>query len=176
MKVGMSVLGFLALVGGLVQIPGVTEVITHFLEPTFEDSPLAAMHPSTAEAWKGLAKGGVISIVGIAFTWLLYIKRPDIPGMLRRTFRPVYTLFVNKWYFDEIIDFLVVRPFIGLGRFADRVFEPFVINGLTGGTISVVRSAGGAVRELQTGMVRGYAVLMLSGIVGILLYFLIRSI
>jgi len=176
MKVGMSVLAFLALVGGLVQIPGVTEVITHFLEPTFEDSPLAAMHPTAAEAWKGLAKGGAVALVGIAFTWWLYIGRPSMPDTLRRTFRPLHTLFVNKWYGDEIVDFLVVRPFLGLGRFADRVFEPFVINGLTGGTMSVVRSAGGAVREIQTGMVRGYALLMLSGIVGIALYFLIRSI
>jgi NADH-quinone oxidoreductase subunit L len=176
MKIGMAVLGFLALVGGLVQIPGVSEVITHFLEPTFEDSPLAAMHPSTSEAWKGLIKGGIISVVGIAFTWWLYIGRPTLPETLRRTFSPLHTLFVNKWYGDEIIDFLVVRPVKGLGRFADRVFEPFVINGLTGGTIALVRSAGGAVREIQTGMVRGYAVLMISGIVGIALYFLIRSI
>ncbi len=175
MKIGMSVLGFLALFGGLVQVPGVTEVITHFLEPTFEDSPLAAMHPTTAEAWKGLAKGGIISVAGIAFTWLLYIKRPDIPGMFRRRFKPVYTLCVNLWYGDQAIDFLIVRPVKALGRFADRVIEPFVIGGLTGGTIAVVRSAGGAVRDLQTGMLRGYAVLMLTGIVAIALYFLIRS-
>jgi NADH-quinone oxidoreductase subunit L len=98
-----------------------------------------------------------------------------VPETLRRTFKPLYTLFVNKWYGDEIIDFLIVRPVKGLGRFADRVFEPFVINGLTGGTMSLVRSAGGAVRDLQSGMVRGYALLMLSGIVAMILYFLIRS-
>jgi NADH-quinone oxidoreductase subunit L len=175
MKIGMAVLGFLALVGGLVQIPGVTEVITRFLEPSFEDSPLAAMHPTVSEAWKGLAKGAVVSVVGIAFTWWLYIGRPSVPETLRRTFKPLYTLFVNKWYGDEIIDFLIVNPVKALGRFADRVFEPFVINGLTGGTMSLVRSAGGAVRDLQSGLVRGYALLMLSGIVAMVLYFLIRS-
>jgi NADH-quinone oxidoreductase subunit L len=171
----MSVLGFLALFGGLVQVPGVTEVITHFLEPTFEDSPLAAMHPSTSEAWKGLIKGGIISIVGIAFTWWLYIGRPSVPATLRRTFSPVYTLFINKWYGDEVIEFLIVRPVKGLGKFANQAIEPFVINGLTGGTIAIVRSTGAAVRDFQTGMIRSYAVMMLTGIVAIVLYFLIRG-
>jgi NADH-quinone oxidoreductase subunit L len=175
MKIGMSVLGFLALVGGLLQIPGVTEVVTHFLEPTFEDSPLAAMHPTVAEAWKGLAKGAVISILGIAFTWWLYIGRPSVPETMRRTFGPVHTLFVNKWYGDEVVDFLVVRPVKGLGRFADNWFERYAIGGLTSGTIALVRSAGDAVRDIQTGMLRGYALLMAVGTVGILLYFLVRS-
>jgi NADH-quinone oxidoreductase subunit L len=175
MKIGMSVLGFLALFGGLVQVPGVTELITNFLEPTFEDSALAGMHPTTAESWKGLAKGGIISIAGVAFTWFLYIKRPDIPGMFRRRFRPIYTLCINLWYGDQIIDFLIVRPVKGLGRFANQTIERYVIGGLTSGTASIVRSAGGAVRDMQTGMLRGYALLMLAGIVAIALYFLIRG-
>ncbi len=55
MKVAMSVLGFGALFAGFLQIPGVTEVVDHFLEPTFEDSPLFAIHPSTGAEWTGLA-------------------------------------------------------------------------------------------------------------------------
>jgi NADH-quinone oxidoreductase subunit L len=176
MKIGMAVLGFLALVGGLLQIPGVDDVVTSFLEPTFEDSPLAATHPSVSSAWLGLAEGAVISIAGIALAWWLYVKRPTAPATIRRRFRLLYTLFVNKWYGDQIVDFLVVRPVKGVGSFADRIFEPFLINGLTGGTIAIVRSAGGAVRELQSGMLRGYAFLMLTGIVAVALYFLIRSI
>ena len=47
---------------------------------------------------------------------------------------------------------------------------------MTAGTVGFVRSAGVAVRDLQTGLLRGYAVLMLFGIVAMALYFLIRSI
>jgi len=176
MKIGMSVLGFLALVGGLVQIPGVTEVVTHFLEPTFEDSAFVGLHPTVEQAWIGLGKGGLISLAGIATAWFLYIKRPDIPGKLMNTFRPLHTLFVNKWYGDELVDFLVVKPFKGFGSFSNRYFERYVIDGLTAGTTGFVRSAGVAVRDLQTGLLRGYAVLMLFGIVAMVLYFLIRSI
>jgi NADH-quinone oxidoreductase subunit L len=76
MRFGMAMLGVLALIGGFVQIPGVTEVIAHFLEPTFEGSPLAAMHPSVGKAWLGLAIGGLIAIVGIAVAWVLWVGRP----------------------------------------------------------------------------------------------------
>lgn len=51
-----------------------------------------------------------------------------------------------------------------------------MIDGATGGTVRIVRSAGLVVRDLQSGMLRSYAVLMAFGIVAIVLYFLIRSI
>jgi len=176
MKIAMSVLGLLALVGGLVQIPGVTEVITEFLAPAFGDSHFAHMHPSTGEAWAGLVKGGVISIAGILVAWFLYVSRPELPGRLQRSLAPLHTLFVNKWYGDELVDLLVVRPVKAVGRFADRFFERYVINGATAGVAGLTRSAGAAVRDLQSGLLRGYAVLMLFGILAIVLYFLIRSI
>jgi NADH-quinone oxidoreductase subunit L len=175
MKIAMSVLAFLALVGGLIQIPGVTEVVTHFLEPVFEDSLFAHSHPTVSEAWVGLLEGGLISVAGILTAWVLYVKRPGIPPALQRRLGPVHTLLVNKWYGDEIVDATVVRPVQAFGRFCNRVFERYVINGLTLGTTGIVRIAGATVRDLQSGLVRGYAVLMLFGIVGLGLYFLIRS-
>ena len=172
----VGVLGVLALIGGLVQIPGVSEVITHFLEPTFEDSIYAGMHPSVSQAWTGLAEGALISIAGIATAWLLYIKRPDLPARFRSRFSAVYTLCVNKWYGDQVIDFLIVNPVKAFGRFCNGVFERGVINGATAGVAGITRSAGAAVRDMQSGLLRGYAVLMLFGILAIVVYFLIRSI
>ena len=51
-----------------------------------------------------------------------------------------------------------------------------MIDGATTGTAGIVKSAGSVVRDLQSGLLRGYAVLMLFGVVGLVLYFLIRSI
>src|SRR5918994_1736240 len=53
MAAAMAVLGVLATVGGYVQIPGVDEVITNFLVPTFENSPFEAIHEPTPSAWNG---------------------------------------------------------------------------------------------------------------------------
>jgi NADH-quinone oxidoreductase subunit L len=175
MKVAMGVLGFLALVGGLVQIPGVDDVVGAFLEPTFHDSPLTHIHPTAGAEWQGLGIGGLISIAGIAIAYFLYVARPETPATLIRRLRPAYTLFANKWYFDELIDVLVVRPALAIGRFANRTFERFVVDGLVSGTAGTVRGAGGIVRLVQNGFVRSYALLLIAGFAGLALYFLISA-
>jgi NADH-quinone oxidoreductase subunit L len=175
MKVAMGVLGFLALVGGLVQVPGVDDAIGKFLEPVFAGSPLSEIHPTVGADWIGLGIGGAISALGIAIAYFFYVAQPATPAILIRRLRPLYTLFANKWYFDEAIDFLVVRPALAIGRFANRTFERFVVGGLISGTEDVVGTAGRVVRTVQSGFVRGYALLLIGGFAGLALYFLISS-
>jgi NADH-quinone oxidoreductase subunit L len=175
MRVAMGVLAFLALFAGLIQVPGLDDTITKFLDPVFADSPLAAIQPSVAASWTGLAIGAAISVAGIAIAYWLYIVRPETPAMLIRRLRPLHTFLVNKWYFDELIDVLVVRPALAVGRFANRVFERFVVDGLVTGTEETVRGAGGVVRAVQSGFVRSYALLLIAGFAGLALYFLLSS-
>jgi NADH-quinone oxidoreductase subunit L len=175
MKIAMGVLGFLALVGGLVQIPGVDDVIGAFLEPVFANSALTEVHPTVGAEWKGLGIGGAISILGIAIAYFLYVAQPATPAILIQRLRPVYTLLVNKWYFDELIDLLVVRPALAIGRFANRTFERLIVDGLVSGTTETVRGAGGIVRVVQSGFVRSYALLLIAGFAGLALYFLLSA-
>jgi len=175
MRIAMAVLAFLALFGGLVQVPGVDDAITKFLDPVFANSPLSAIHPSVAASWTGLAIGTAISLGGIAIAYWLYVVQPAAPGILQRRLRPLYTLLVNKWYFDELIDVLVVRPALAIGRFANRTFERVVVGGLITGAEDVVGSTGRVVRFAQSGFVRGYALLLLAGFAGLALYFLLSS-
>jgi NADH-quinone oxidoreductase subunit L len=175
MAVAMALLGFGALFAGLIQVPGVDNVLFGFLEPAFADSPLSAIHPTVGAEWRGLAIGGAISLLGIATAWLLWARRPQLPALFRQRFRPVYLLAVNKWYFDEAIDFLIVRPALAIGRFANSVFERFVVDGLVNGTRETVGGAGSIVRVVQSGFVRSYALLLLTGFAGLALYFLLSS-
>jgi NADH-quinone oxidoreductase subunit L len=175
MKIAMGVLAFLALFAGLIQVPGVDSVVTSFLEPVFADSPLAAIEPSVSAAWFGLAIGAAISVAGIGIAYWLYILRPQTPAALIRRLGPLHTFLANKWYFDELIDFLVVRPALAIGRFANGVFERFVVDGLVSGTEETVRGAGGVVRAVQNGFVRSYALLLIAGFAGLALYFLLAS-
>ncbi len=173
MKIAMGVLAFLALFAGLIQVPGVDEVVTRFLDPVFADSPLAAIAPTNSAAWTGLAIGAAISIVGIGIAYWLYILRPETPAMLIRRFGRLHTFLVNKWYFDELIEVLIVRPVLAIGRFADRFFERFVVDGLVIGTEETVRGASAVAHRVQNGFVRSYALLLVVGIGGLALYFLI---
>ncbi len=175
MKAAMGVLALLALVGGLVQVPGVDDAIGAFLEPVFADSPLLEVHPTVGAEWAGLGIGGAISILGIAIAYFLYVAQPGTPAILIRRLRPLYALFANKWYFDEAIDWLIVRPALAIGRFADRTFERLVVDGIVNGTAESVRGAGDLVRIVQSGFVRSYALLLIAGFAGLALYFLLSA-
>jgi len=175
MRIAMAILAFLALVGGLIQVPGVDNVVADFLDPAFEGPVLSHVHPSIAWDWIGLAIGGVISLAGIWAAHWLYIANPEAPRRLEARFRGLHDFLFRKWYFDEAIDFLVVRPALAVGRFANRVFERFVVDGLVTGTEGTVRGAGGVVRAVQNGFVRSYALLLIAGFAGLALYFLITS-
>ncbi len=68
-----------------------------------------------------------------------------------------------------------MRPALAVGRFANRVFERFVVDGLVSGTEETVRGAGGVVRAVQNGFVRSYALLLIAGFAGLALYFLLSQ-
>lgn len=177
MKLAMGVLAIGAVVTGFLQIPNVTEVVDHFLEPTFEGSTLFhETHPSDALTYGGLVLGAVLSLLGILTAYTIWVKKPGTSARLQERFKPLHTFFVNKWYGDEIIDFLIVRPAQWVGRFAQSTFERLIVNGLfVGGPSGLVRAGSAAVRSRQTGFLRAYAALMLVGIAGALLWFLLEA-
>jgi NADH-quinone oxidoreductase subunit L len=176
MKVAMGALAILALVGGVVQIPGVDAGIERFLAPTFADSAVAHSLPSTGADWIGLVVGALVAVAGIAIAYRVWVMAPETAPALRRRFAPVYTLFVNKWYFDELIDLVVVRPVLMLGRLGDAVLERIVVaRGVTGGTVGAVRAGSAAVRRAQTGLLRYYAAGMVLFAFAVTLYFLVSS-
>jgi NADH-quinone oxidoreductase subunit L len=176
MKIAMGALAVLAVIGGVIQIPGVDTGITRFLSTTFADSHLATHAPSTGAAWVGLAIGAAIAVVGIAIAYRVWVAAPGTAARLRERVPRLHTFLANKWYFDEAIDVLVVRPALMLGRLAESVLERVVVaGGVTGGTLAVVRAGSAAVRRWQTGFLRYYAAAMIVCIAGVALYFLVSS-
>jgi len=177
MRMAMGALAVLAVIGGFVQIPGVTNAIHNFLEPTFADSKLYAdLEPSQSSEWVGLAIGTLIGLAGIFTAYRLWIVAPERPKAIQARFRALHTFFVNKWYFDEAIDAVFVRPTAWLGRFANSTFERVFVNGaLVGGSSGAVRALSAAVRGLQSGYLRYYAALLLVGLTGLSFYFLVSA-
>jgi NADH-quinone oxidoreductase subunit L len=175
MRTAMGLLALLATVGGIVSIPKTTTWLDHFLAPTFADSTLVS-HPSNGLLYFGLALGAAIGLASIAVAYVVWVARPGLAPAIAARARPLTTLFENKWYFDELIDALVVRPAAWFGRFAQNTFERVFVNGLLiGGTTGLVRAGSALVRGTQSGILRVYAALMLIGIAGVGLYFLLQS-
>jgi NADH-quinone oxidoreductase subunit L len=175
MWLAMSVLGFLSIFGGVVEIPGLDNVVENFLAGSFLDSKLYENLPTVAADWGGLALGGLISIVGISIAYFAYVRRPGTTAALIRRFGPLYKLFVNKWYFDELYDAVIYRPLLAVGRFCNDVVERVVVQGIVAAAVDVVRGVGVVVRGAQSGFVRAYALLLIGGFAALGLYFLIAA-
>jgi NADH-quinone oxidoreductase subunit L len=176
MKAAMGTLAVLAIVGGYIAIPGVDNVLEKFLEPTFADSRFADTHPSTGAEWLGLVVGGIIAIAGITLAWWVYLRQPGTAARLRERFPRVHAFLVNKWYFDELYDALFVRPAATAGAFGRRVIETDFVQGtIVGGATGIVRVGTSFARAIQTGYLRAYALLLLLGVAGLTLYFLLNS-
>jgi NADH-quinone oxidoreductase subunit L len=123
MKVAMTVLAIGAIGAGLVQIPEVDDVITNFLRPSFAGSPLYEPHTRDGLLIFGLCMGTVLGLTGIAIAYRIWVKEPAIATRMRERFGALYELSFNKWYFDELIDAIVVKPAAAFGRFAKGTFE-----------------------------------------------------
>jgi NADH-quinone oxidoreductase subunit L len=176
MKAAMAPLALLAVVAGVLGVPGLTETLEHFLEPTFEQSRFLETHPSETAELSGLLAGGAIAILGIGAAFVVFIRNPALRQDVRERFAGVHTFLLNKWYFDELFDATIVRPAAASGRFGRNVVESAFVQGvLVGGAISIVRAGTSVARSIQTGELRAYAALLLAGVSGLVLYFLIVS-
>ena len=176
MKAAMGVLAVGAIFGGIVQIPHVSEIIHKFLEPTFAESEAYKVKPSEGLLTFGLVLGAAVAVAGIAIAYMIWVRSPGTSARIRERTRALYRLFVNKWYFDELIDGVIVRPAAWFGRFAQQTFERLVVDGLlVGGTTNVVRAGSSAVRAAQSGFLRVYAALLVLGMTAVALYFLLAS-
>jgi len=175
MQIAMGALALLALVGGVVGIPKTTSWLDKFLAPSFANSTLH-LSPSNTLIYVGLALGTVIAISSIAAAWIVWVAQPGMAQDIAARVPAVYRLFVNKWYFDELIDALVVRPAAWFGRFAQGTFERVFVTGtLIGGSTAIVRAGSAIVRSAESGFVRYYVALVVIGLGAVGLYFLIQS-
>jgi NADH-quinone oxidoreductase subunit L len=175
MQFAMVILAGLAVVAGVLQIPGVTHVVENFLHPTFEDSRFAETDVSGSLEALALIVGGLTALGGIGLAWLLYVRHPGSTLRLARRMPRLHGFLEHKWYFDELYDRAIVRPALALGRFSSDVIERVVIGGMVSGTAHAVRAGNSLVRVAQTGLLRNYALLLVTGVTALALYFLVVS-
>ncbi|MGO4282958.1 NADH-quinone oxidoreductase subunit L [Bosea sp. TAB14] len=116
----------------------------------------------------------VAMAIGFVLAYWMYVRRPDIPGRLAAANPVLYRFLLNKWYFDEIYDFLFVRPAKWLGRFLWKKGDGFVIDGFGPDGVSArVVDVTNRVVRLQTGYLYHYAFAMLIGVAGLVTWYLV---
>ncbi len=108
----------------------------------------------------------IAMLIGFFFSWLFYIRRPDIPGRLAQNQHHIYQFLLNKWYFDEIFDAIFTRPAKLIGGFLWKRGDGNVIDGaLNGIAMGIVPFFTRQAARLQSGYIFTYAFMMVIGIV-----------
>jgi NADH-quinone oxidoreductase subunit L len=164
----VAVLTFLAVVGGLIQIPGLWHLLEDFLNPAaFGREELSLVHPSELQDWVTSAIAVSVGLAGIGIAWVLYgAKRRPVPRQPQ-----VQHALEHKLYFDEAYDLVFYRPAawvaIALTRWVERPLIAGSLTGLAGG----VRLLGGRLGQVQTGYLRNYALAIAGGVAVLALVF-----
>ncbi|OFN61261.1 NADH-quinone oxidoreductase subunit L [Eikenella sp. HMSC061C02] len=113
-----------------------------------------------------------LAIGGVLAAWFLYVKAPQLPAKIAQTFRPVYVLFENKYYLDNIYFAVFAKGTRALGTFFWKAIDTAIIdNGLVNGAAKLVGAVAGQVRRLQTGFIYTYAAAMVSGVLVLIVVF-----
>jgi NADH-quinone oxidoreductase subunit L len=104
-------------------------------------------------------------LLGLGLAYQMYIRRPDWPARLAESQWPLYQFLLNKWYFDEIYDAVLVRPAKWLGRFLWKKGDGAVIDGgINGLAMGIVPFFTRVAGRAQSGYIFHYAFAMVIGI------------
>ena len=130
----------------------------------FYNEPL--IHAMHAVPWPVKYAAFFVMVLGLFGAWLAYIKDTSIPGKFVEQFRLVHQFVYNKWYFDELYNFLFIRPAFWLGRKFWVIGDQGIIDRFgPNGAAWVVVKGSAAAKKLQSGYLYSYALIMLLGLI-----------
>ncbi len=129
----------------------------------YNEHLIHAMHE--VPTWVKLTASFVM-LIGLAIAWLAYIGDTSIPEKTVAQIGPIYRFLYNKWYFDELYDFLFVRPAFRFGRLLWKRGDEGTIDRFgPNGTAWVMQQGAILARRVQSGYLTSYALIMLLGLV-----------
>jgi NADH-quinone oxidoreductase subunit L len=113
-----------------------------------------------------------LAAAGVGLAAFFYLKRPDIPAALQRRFSFVYSLLVNKYWFDELYGWLFAKGARALGGGLWRRGDLGVIDGLiVNGSARLVERVSRLAKAFQSGFIYHYAFAMLIGVFALVTWF-----
>ncbi|MBN3857368.1 NADH-quinone oxidoreductase subunit L [Paraburkholderia sp. Ac-20340] len=116
-----------------------------------------------------------LALAGVVVAWFFYMKRPDLPAVVQRTFAPVYKLLANAYYLDKINEIVFARGAVAIGRGLWKEGDVVVIDGVVNGSAKFIGWFATVIRFLQSGYIYHYAFAMIIGMLGLLTLFVTLS-
>lgn len=176
MNLPLVILAIASVFGGLLNLPGVfLKNGTHWLGWLYAKNVSGMPYPEAEDPNTTLmlmVAAGLMAVVILVITWFVYGKKGSVP-VADEQLSGWEKLSANKLYFDEIYNFLFVRPVVWMSDKGYRYFENLVVGRGTGAIGQGIVKSGELVRKWQTGRTDSYIFWMVSGVVGLIVYYLI---
>jgi NADH-quinone oxidoreductase subunit L len=171
MLVPLIILAVLSIVGGWLAAPafwGSPDYFARFLEPVFAQGAPTDSGAAEAAAHALETPLAIVAVVtaaiGLFVAYWLYLKKPEKPAELAKSFKGVYTTLFNKYYVDELYAATVVKPLLWLStRVLWQTVDVQMIDGAVNGIAHGALEAGDKTRQAQSGNTRSYAVWVVIG-------------
>ncbi|MEZ5100528.1 MAG: NADH-quinone oxidoreductase subunit L [Thermoleophilia bacterium] len=164
----VGILTVLAVVGGLIEIPGAWHGISNWVEPVA--APL-----QEPEVWMEVLSPIVavaLAVLGAGIAWRLWGTQSDTPARLRERLPQVATALEHKLYWDEAYDRVFSVPAQQTALFLRRAIEGPIVLGSVGELGRSVRALGGRIARVQSGLLRSYALALAAGLAVIIVVFI----
>ncbi|MHB1373513.1 MAG: NADH-quinone oxidoreductase subunit L [Thauera sp.] len=117
-----------------------------------------------------------LAIGGVALAWFFYMKRPDIPAAIQRTFKPIHSLLENKYFFDRFNEIFFAGGAQALGKGLWKAGDQGLIDGVAvNGSAKLVGWVAQMSRLFQTGHLYQYAFMMIIGVFILLTFWFNRG-
>jgi NADH-quinone oxidoreductase subunit L len=152
----VTVLAFLAVVGGWIQMAGIWHPLSDWLHVVAPPK----VEPSVLQDWITSLIAVSLGAAGIYLAWLIYVKGtvavPRVAWAQRALER--------KFYFDELYDLAFYRPAVWISRTLDRGVEEPLVSGSIAATATSVREVGRTTTVIQSGYLRSYVLAVMTGL------------
>jgi len=117
----------------------------------------------------------VAMLIGLTTAYFMYQRSEDAPQRLAATFGPIYRFFLNKWYFDELYNFVFIRPAFWFGRLFWKQGDIGIIDRFgPNGSAALVSFGSKLAVRMQSGYLYTYALVMLLGLVIAVSWMMVR--
>ena len=180
MTVPLIILAGLAIIGGYIGLPkalGGGNWFEHFLAPALggsESVSAEVSHVPQSLEYLLMFSSIIAAAIGIYIAYNFYIAKPERPKKLAEKFSGLYNVVLNKYYVDELYNYVIIQPLIMLAQFLWKIADVRGIDALANGIAKLIGLISDKFRFVQTGVVRNYALLFVIGVIFLMSFVLLR--
>ena len=178
MTIPLVILAVLSVFGGILNLPGIflkkgTHWMSNFFAHNTNGIKVVHEHMESGTTLALMVIAVLVCLGALAVSYFVYVKKSNLP-VEDKDLKGWEKVSANKLYFDEIYNFIFVRPIEWLSIKGHQFIELFILNGIVNVSTKSIELTGNLVKKMQTGKTDWYILWMVFGIVGFVIYYLLK--